>query len=87
MASKITVLPSINVNANWQRLTTSSMNTFGQKVFINCSGGVYFNTTNNDAGRTYLTTGNYDLSGADPATLWFQQVSAGPAVGGYVITE
>lgn len=87
MASKITVLPSVSVNASWQRLTTSSMNTLGQQVFINCSGGVYFNTTNADAGRTYLSTGNYNFSGADPSTLWFQQVSAGPAVGGYVITE
>lgn len=87
MASKITVLPSISVSATWQRLTTSSMNTYGQRVSINCSGPVYFNTTNADAGQTYLSTGNYDFSGADPSTLWFKQVSAGPAVGGYVITE
>ena len=87
MASKITPLSAVNVSASWQRLTTTSMNTVGQRVIVNTGGTMYFNTTNADAGLGLLVAGIYDFSGCDPATLWFKQTTGNPSVSGYVITE
>jgi len=86
--SKLTVYPSFTISTGWQRLTTTSSATFGQNFFVSVSGAVYMNSTNSATGQTYLAgPQTYNFSGVDPANIYFSQVSAGVAVGGYMINE
>lgn len=86
--AKLTVFPSFSISTSWQRLTTTSYATYGQDFTVSISAAVYMNTAASATGQTYLAgPGIYRLSGVDPASVYFSQVSAGAAVGGYVITE
>ena len=86
--SKLTVFPSITISTSWQRLTTTSYGTMGQEFVVSISAAVYMNNVASGTGQTYLAGPQvYRFSAVDPASIYFSQVSAGAAVGGYMITE